>query len=168
MEGKSNLEMIIQALTVLDRCVSFEQFKHFNYNYLDKKSGHGSLLEAIFNSVINNVKTMELNQYILNTFNCFRKSKTKLSFDFLGWKNLEWKDQRPRLALFHFLDGKYDSYSWYIQDRIVDENDMEIEFDCCWESSWLISPTSIQAEQKIFHHESISKYDVVLRHHSYR
>ena len=75
MTDKSNLKMIIQALTVLDRSMSGDEFIDFNYKYLDRNSKHGSLLVALFNSTINNTNTIPINQYVQETFDCFRKSK---------------------------------------------------------------------------------------------
>ena len=132
MEDKSNLEMIIQAITTLDRSLSWDKLSDYNYKFLNRKSKHGSLLVELFNAVMNNNNTkIQFNQYILNTFNYFRKSKTKIIFNFSGWEKLDWKDKRSRLVLFDFLDGKYDEneYVENNKDEIVDEDNMEIEFN---------------------------------------
>lgn len=131
IKDKSNLKMIVQAITVLDRSVSLDAFKDFDHNCLDKKSNHGSLLVALLKSVIDDDETIQFNQYILNTFNCFRKSKEILIFNFSDWQKLDWKDKRSKLVLFDFLDGKYDSreYEQATEIEIVDEQKIEMEFN---------------------------------------
>ena len=131
MEDKSNLKGIVEAITALDSSISGVSWRDFNYNYLDTKSNHGSLLVELTNSVIDNNGTIKLNQYILNTFHCFTKSKTRLKFDFHEWAKLDWKDKRSSLVLFSFLEGNYDGreYQRGNEDEIVDENSMEMEFN---------------------------------------
>ena len=129
MEDKSNLKEIVQALTALDSSISGVSWRDCNYNHPDTKSNHGSLLVELTNLSVDNNTTIKLHQYISNTFDCFRKSKTRLKFDFHEWAKLDWKDKRSKLVLFQFLDCDDREYEKGNEDEIVDENNMEIQFN---------------------------------------
>ena len=119
IEERANLENVVKILTILDNVISGMRVD------VETDEGHGATLQALFDSVLNDrmVGRSGVNQqYILDTFECFRKNKEHLRFD-MHTLDYAVKDRIFTDLLFDSLD-----YFWRIHetnDQILVENDIK-------------------------------------------
>lgn len=73
METKSNLETVFQAMSKLDVMISGTEYEN-----MDMSKDCERILRALFDHAIGNQPNIHFNQYILNTFNCYRAARQQI------------------------------------------------------------------------------------------
>ena len=73
-ENSANLHKIISAITALDICISSEHHIPSSYK-------HGKILSSLFNYILNDERNKNLNQFVYDTFDCFRYNKHQIRID---------------------------------------------------------------------------------------
>ena len=105
LESRLNLEKMIGAMTVLDNCIS-DNIHWANTIDQYESNKHSAKLKALFNYVLNNKLEKIYNQYIYNTFDCFRRNKKELIID-LWDLGVHCKDQELSSLILCQLNEKH-------------------------------------------------------------
>ena len=114
MESSTNLHKVISAITALDICISSGP-NPSSYN-------HGKTLSSLFNYVLNDKLNKTLNQFIYDTFDCFRYNKRKIWIDLYELDKYNKRDDGKSVDLIiHNLCGVIRS-----EDNEINMNDINM------------------------------------------
>ena len=106
MEDASNLEKVIEPISFLDECLTDPHTLT-----VKKSKSHYNTLRKLFDITLGNDSSIDTNKYILGTFRCFIRNKTRLYINFENLKKA-FKDNEDDSFLDLFLFKMNEVKEW--------------------------------------------------------